>query len=111
MGKTEETFQNNNFAYTSDKNGVQVTLLENNYINPFRPNTYKATLVYLIRQQGELTIHTHQHVLGIFLQAKWDKVFTDAGLDMQQKVLDGIYNKYLLHEGEYPLTAFVGQQR
>jgi ubiquinone/menaquinone biosynthesis C-methylase UbiE len=69
VAKTEETFQNNNFAYTGEKDGVHVTLLENNYINPFRPNIYEATLVYLIRQQGELAIHTDHQILGIFPQA------------------------------------------
>jgi trans-aconitate methyltransferase len=49
VGKTKETFQNNNFAYTGEKNGIHVTVLENNYINSLGPNTYEATLVYLIR--------------------------------------------------------------
>ena len=110
VAKTQETFQNNNFAYTGEKDGVHVTLLENNYINPFRPNTYEATLVYLIRQQGELTIHTDHHVLGLFSQATWEQVFNDAKLAMQKTNLNGIYNKYLLCDGEYPLTVFVGQK-
>ncbi len=42
--------------------------------NPFHPNTYEATLVYLIRQQGELTIHTDRQVLGLFSQATWEKL-------------------------------------
>ena len=110
VGKTQETFQNNNFAYSGEKNGVHVTLLENNYINTFRPNTYEATLVYLIREQGELTIHTDHHVLGLFPLATWDKVFDDAGLTMQRMALDHIYDKYLMGEGEYPMTIFIGQK-
>ena len=110
VGKTEETFQNNNFAYSGEKNGVQVTLLENNHINTFRPNTYEATLVYLIRRQGELTIYTDHHVLGLFALAKWDKVFHNAGLTMQRMTLDHIYDKYLLGEGKHPLTIFIGQR-
>ncbi len=110
VGKTRETFQNNNFAYTGEKNDVHVTVFENNYINPLRPDTYEATLVYLIRRQGELTIHTDHHVLGLFPQAAWDRVFKDAGLRMQQKALDGVYDRYLLDHGEYPLTVFVGQK-
>jgi len=51
--KTKEIFQNNNFAYSGEKDGIHITLFENNFINPFHPNTYEATLVYLIRQQGE----------------------------------------------------------
>jgi len=110
VAKTEEAFHNNNFAYVGEKDGIQVTLLENNYINPFRPNTYEATLVYLIRQQGELTIHTERQVLGLFSQATWDEVFSDAEITMEKATLDGIYDRYLLNGGEYPLTIFVGRK-
>jgi ubiquinone/menaquinone biosynthesis C-methylase UbiE len=110
VAKTEEVFQNNNFAYTGEKDGVRVTVLENNFINPFRPHTYEATLVYLIRQQGELTIHTDHQVLGLFSQAIWDEVFKNAGMTMQKTNLDGIYDAYILNGGEYPLIVFVGQK-
>jgi hypothetical protein len=40
----------------------------------------------------------------------WDDIFKDAGLTMQKKNLDGIYENYLLGEGEYPLTIFIGQK-
>ncbi|MGD9008649.1 MAG: class I SAM-dependent methyltransferase [Desulfobacteraceae bacterium] len=110
VAKTEETFQNNNFAYTGEKAGVHVTLLENNYINPLRPNTYEATFVYLIRDQGKLTIHTDHHVLGLFPQATWEQVFNDAELAMHKTNLNGIYGRYLLCDGEYPLTVFFGQK-
>jgi len=110
VGKMEETFQDNNFAYTGEKDGVHVTLLENNYINPFHPNTYEATLVYLIRQQGELTIHTDHQVLGLFSQATWEKAFNDAEITMKKTNLNSIYDKHLLGDGEYQLTIFVGQK-
>ncbi len=110
VAKTKEIFQNNNFAYTGEKNGIHVTLLENNYINPFRPNTYEATFVYLIRQQRDLAIRTDHQVLGLFSQAMWDEVFKKAGINMQKVKLDGIYDSYLLNDGEYPLLIFVGQK-
>jgi ubiquinone/menaquinone biosynthesis C-methylase UbiE len=110
VAKTEETFQDNNFAYTGEKDGVHVTLLENNYINPFRPNTYNATFVYLIRRRGELTVHTDHHVLGLFAQATWESLFDAQGFSMQQTTLDGIYDKYLLGDGAYPLTIFLGRK-
>lgn len=110
VAKTKEIFQSNNFAYTGEKDGIHVTLLENNYINPFRANTYEATFVYLIRQKGELTIHTEQQVLGLFAQATWDEVFKNAGITMRKTSLNGIYDSYLLNDGEYPLSIFVGQK-
>lgn len=110
VAKTEETFQNNNFAYTGEKDGIHVTVLENNTINPFHPNTYEATLVYLIWRQGDLTIYTDHQVLGLFPQATWDQVFNDAGFIMLKTSLDGLYDEYLLGDGKYPLTIFVGQK-
>lgn len=97
VAKTAETFRNNNFACTGAKDGVPVTLFGNNYINPFRPHTYEAALVYLIRRQRDLTIHTDHHVL--FPQPTWERVFTDAGFIMQQTILPGSYDNYLLGEG------------
>ena len=110
VAKTKETFRNNNFAYTGERDGLHVTLFENNYINPYRPNTYEATLLYLIRQKGELTIHKDHHVLGLFPKESWNLMFKAAGFDMQAIPLDGIYDKYLLGEGEYPLTIYVGRK-
>ena len=108
VAKTVETFQNNNFAYTGEKEDVHVTLLENNYINPARPNTYDATFIYLIRQQGELAIHTENQVLGLFPRETWQKLFSDNNLTTQETNLHGVYDRYLLGDGEYPLTVFVG---
>lgn len=108
VGKPQEQFQNNNFAYTGERQGIHITLLENNYINPHHPNTYEATLVYLIRQNGDLTMHQDRHILGLFPQATWEQVFRDAGLTLHQHSLDGLYDPYLLAEGSYPQTIFVG---
>jgi ubiquinone/menaquinone biosynthesis C-methylase UbiE len=111
VAKTKETFRNNNFAYSGEKNGLHVTLLENNYINPFRPNTYEATMVYLIRNQGRLVIHTDCHTLGLFSQATWDKVFDDSGIIMRRVPLDHLYHEVLMGDGDYPMTIFVGRKR
>jgi ubiquinone/menaquinone biosynthesis C-methylase UbiE len=108
--KTKETFQNNNFAYTGEKAGVHVTLFENNYINPLHPNTHEATLVYMIRQHGELTIHSDHQILGLFSQDIWEKLYHNSDLTMQETNLNGIYDQYLLGDGAYPLKIFVGQK-
>jgi len=110
VGKTEETFQNNNFAYTGEKDDIHVTLLENNYINPYIPNTYEITMVYLIRQKGELTKYIEESVAGLFSQATWDDILRNSGFIMEKRNLDDIYDKYLLGEGECPLTIFIGRK-
>ena len=108
VSKTEETFQNNNFAYEGVKDDIQVTLLENNYINLYRPNTYEATFVYMIREHGELSIHTENQILGLFPLITWDNLFIEFGLKMQKLTLNGIYNKNLLGDGEYSMIVFLG---
>lgn len=110
VAKTKETFQNNNFAYSGEKEGVNVTLLENNYINTIKPNTYEATFMYLIRKQGQLSIHTENQILGLFPQATWENIFLKAGLVIQRTTLSGVYEKYILDKGEYPLTIFIGKK-
>lgn len=109
-GKTKEIFRANNFVYTGEQDDLHVTLLENNYINQYRPDTYEATLVYLIRRRGELTIHEECHVLGLFSQEVWEKVFAEAGLFVREADLGGTYDKYLLAGGEYPLKIFIGKK-
>jgi SAM-dependent methyltransferase len=110
VGKTREIFRDNNFGYTGEQENLHVTLLENNYINRYRPDTYEATLVYLIRRRGELTIHTECHVLGLFSQEAWDKVFVEVGVSVTETDLDGTYEKYLLGGGKYPLKIFIGRK-
>lgn len=110
VGKTREIFSDNNFAYSGEQGDLHVTLLENNHINRYRPDTYEATLVYLIRRGGVVTIHTECHVLGLFSQGAWKQVFTDAGLTFEETALDGAYDKYLLCGGDYPLRIFIGRK-
>ena len=96
VAKTQETFHNNNFAYSGEKEGVSVTLLENNYINTFKPNTYEATFMYLIRKKGQLSIHTENQILGLFSQATWENIFKKAGFVIQKTTLSDVYEKYII---------------
>jgi ubiquinone/menaquinone biosynthesis C-methylase UbiE len=109
LGKTAEMFRNNNFAYAGEKDGVHVTLLENNHVDPRRSETYEAVLVYLIRRDGELDIQVDRHTLGLFPQAYWEKVFRNHGLRLTQTTLEGTYDAHLLAEGKYTVHVFVGR--
>jgi SAM-dependent methyltransferase len=106
--KPAETFRDNNFAYVGEKDDVHVTVLENNYINPYRPDTYEATVTYLIRREGELTIRTERHMLGLFPLSTWERIFADEGITVSKSTLNGAYDRYLLNDGEYPITVFTG---
>lgn len=108
VAKVREEFRENNFCYTGARDGVEITVFENNYIPSNDPARYEATLVYLIRRDGELSIHTDRHQLGMFSQAEWAALFREAGLELRQEPLDGLYHPYLLGEGVYPMRVFVG---
>lgn len=110
VANVEERFHDNNFAYTAEKNGVHVTLLENDYASRLRPNTYEATLVYLIRRNGQLSIHTDQHILGLFPERAWQHVLDDAKVAIQQTTLSHTYDKHVLDDGEHQPTVFVGRR-
>lgn len=109
--KTKETFRNNNFAYTGEKDGIHVTVLENNYINTHSPDTYDITLLYLIRKNGELSKFLEESKAGLFSKNSWCEAIKAAGFQMENHILDGIYDKFLLENGEYPLTIFVGNKQ
>ncbi len=108
VAKTMETFHNNNFVYTGEKDGMHITLLENNHVDPARPDQYEATLIYLIREKGELSVHMDRHVLGLFPLKTWENVFRDHGLCLHRSTLDGVYDEYLLQNGAYPMQVLVG---
>lgn len=110
VAKTKETFQNNNFAYTGEKGNTHVTVFENNFINPYEPNTYRITLIYLIRQGGILSKYIEETTAGLFPKNTWDKLFDMVGFKMETRDLDGIYDKFLLGDGKYTQTIFIGNK-
>jgi hypothetical protein len=61
--------------------------------------TSEATLLYLIRRSGELSIQTDRHELGLLRR------------DMEEVPLNGIYDQYLMDDGAYPMALFLGTPR
>ena len=108
VAKTREEFRENNFCYTGAKDDIEITIFENNYIPNSDRATYEATLVYLIRRGGKLSIHTDRHILGLFSQTEWLSLLKGAGLEVKQIRLDGTYDRFILGEGEYPMQVLVG---
>ena len=108
VGKTREIFMNNNFVYSGDRHGIHVTLLENNHVYPSQPGFYEAVFCYLIRQNGELTMHTECHLLGLFTESQWEMEFNRVGMLMDKIPLAGIYDRYIQGQGEYPMIIFIG---
>lgn len=105
---TKEEFRDNNFVYTGAGGDVQITVFENNYIPDPHGGLYEATMVYLIRNKGNLEIVTDRHTLGLFDLETWMQLLREElGLQVQQMRLDHLYDANLLEEGEYPLSMLV----
>lgn len=103
---TREEFRNNNFAYTGEEGNVHVTVLENNHI--VSPTTYEAVMIHLIRTSGELSIHHEVYTLGLFSHEEWLDIFKMVNLQVREINLDHLHDQYLLEDGEYKLTVFIG---
>ncbi len=106
VANIKEEFRNNNFAYTGEKDDTHVTLFENNHILP--DNKYEATIVYLIRQGGILSIYHEIHSLGLFSYKQWLDIFEKSQLKVHEISLNDLYDKYLVEGGEYKLRVFIG---
>lgn len=108
MVQTKEEFQENNFVYSGKKDGIQVDLFENNTI--VSTESYEAVMVYLIREDGELTIESDVHTLGLFPKAAWVKSLSEIGAIRRTWRMDDRYDHWIEGEGEYPQTIFTIQK-
>lgn len=106
VAHTKEEFRNNNFAYTGEDDSFHITVLENNHI--VSDSTYEATMVYLIRQDGGLSIEHEIHTLGLFSHDQWMTLFKKLKLNVDEISLNHLYDQYLLEDGEYKLKVFIG---
>jgi hypothetical protein len=102
----KEDFQENNFVYTGEKENIHITMFENNHI--VSDDTYEASLIYLIRQGGKLSIQHEVHTLGLFSYDTWMRIFKEHHLKVNEINMDHLYDKYLLEDGEYKLKVFIG---
>jgi SAM-dependent methyltransferase len=102
----KEEFQENNFVYSGARDDVKITVFENNAIVDPTKSTYEATIIYLIRKNGELKIYTDRHILGLISLDVWMKLLETAGFSVTTASLDHTYDSYLSGEGEYPLKQF-----
>lgn len=111
VAKTREEFQENNFCYTGSKGDTEITAFENDRVCGDDRSSYEATIVYLIRYGEKLKIYTDRHVLGLFSQEQWLSTLHGAGLEVEQKRMDELYEQYILGEGKYPMRIFIGIKR
>lgn len=85
--ETKETFRQSatrvSHAEGSAKaENVDVVFVENDYDPDPDDDTYEGTMVYLIREEGELRVETDHHLLGLFTHAVWRESLEKVGFEI-----------------------------
>jgi len=95
---TIETFQQNKTTATPvTRDGVDVVFVENVYDRDSTDDRYETTILYLIRDHGQLRIEVDHWRMGIFSLDTWRQVLRETGFEVHE----GRY-----HPGEDEYTVF-----
>jgi hypothetical protein len=97
---TKETFvQNRTVATpaigTAKPANLEAVFVENYYDPDPTDDQYEGTMIYLIREDGELRIETDRHLLGLFTLDVWRETLTGAGFAVSQEKFVGGGKEYL----------------
>ncbi|MDX9741955.1 MAG: class I SAM-dependent methyltransferase [Gammaproteobacteria bacterium] len=98
---TPESFvQNRTTTTTAERDGVEVVFVENVYDPEPADEHYETTILYLIRDGGQLRIETDRWTMGIFPLETWRRVLRETGFELHEE-------RYELGEDEYTVFACV----
>ena len=98
---TTETFQQNRTSTTTaSQDGLDVVFIENVFDPDPTDDQYETTVVYLIRENGNLRIETDHWTMGIFSLDTWRRVLGETGFDVHE-------SQYALDGDEYTVFACV----
>lgn len=107
----QEEFRENNFVYSGSRGNCHVTVFENNKVLDSSKSCYEATMVYLIRRSGRLTIHSDRHKIGLFGSMAWNSLLKNEGFHIRKMRMDHLYDRFLMENGEYKQTVFICVKR
>lgn len=86
---TKETFRQNwtevsHAASASKPENIDVVFVENAFDPEPDDTMYEATMVYLIRESGKLSIEHDLHLLGLFSIEVWRRLLLDVGFEIHE---------------------------
>jgi SAM-dependent methyltransferase len=102
---TTETFRQNRTiatpaARTGARDDLDVVFVENAYDPDPADEQYETTVLYLIRDHGQLRIETDHWTMGLFSLDTWRRVLRETGFDVHE-------GRYNAGEDEYTVFACV----
>jgi SAM-dependent methyltransferase len=76
--------QNRTIASTHTQGNIQVTFIENSFDPDPSDNHFEMTLIYLVRKESRLEIHTDFHLWGLFERHTWHRLLKETGFDVEE---------------------------
>ncbi len=104
----EKFVQNKTVCTTHQKDKIDVAFIENYYDPDPDDTAFEAVMVYMIRENGRLTVETDHHLCGLFDENTWNVLFEEMGFETVRKELilpDHPEEIYPVFIGIKPLTA------
>ncbi len=92
-----DSFENNRTdSSTHTRDDLEVTLVENLYDPDPSDSTYEMLFIYIIRQNGRLTIEADRHTAGIFSLQTWHRLFKETGFQTNEHRFEADSNPYFI---------------
>jgi len=86
LGMTRERFgQNRTTSWTNSVGGTDVVFIENFYDPDPSDTRFESTMLYLIRQEGELKIEHDRHPCGLFAEARVRELLAEVGFEIHHE--------------------------
>lgn len=100
---TKETFVQNHTVVSSAAGrmkpaNIDVVFVENSYDSDPQDDHYEGTIVYLIREDGQLRVETDRHILGLFALDVWRETLRQVGFKIYE-------DSYVERDKEYVTFA------
>jgi SAM-dependent methyltransferase len=76
--------QNRTISSTHSRGKTQITFIENSFDPDPDDDHFEMTFIFLVRDKGDLEIHTDSHIWGQFKMDTWRKLLKKPGFDVQE---------------------------
>ncbi len=74
--------QNNTTHYSTSKEGIEITFIDNRFDANPSDTMYESTFIYLIRRNNKLEIYTDQHLCGLFPINVFTELLNKTGFEV-----------------------------
>lgn len=75
--------QNRTYCTIHSQGEMEITFIENAYDPDSDDTTFEDTLIYLIRQGGDLTAQADRHLIGLFDLKTWTSLLEKTGFELE----------------------------